>query len=72
MATLATQLAVASLTPPSREHREALNAECLRSILAGLPLPQGIGPRPYTAPSVSTTRKGIERILDGVAGGQFQ
>jgi hypothetical protein len=70
MATLATQLAVTSFTPP--RSRDALTAECLLAILAGRPLPEGIAPHAHTAPSAATTREGIERILGGVAGGQLQ
>ena len=70
MATLATQIAVASLTPP--KSRAELNAECLALILAGRPLPEGIAPRPYGAPSVATTREGIEWTLGGAAGGRVQ
>ena len=71
MATLATQTVV-SLTPPAAKSREALNAYCIGLILAGLPFPDGIGPRPYAAPSVATTREGIERILGGAGGGLLQ
>jgi hypothetical protein len=69
MATTLATTAVSSLTPP--QSRQALNAECIGHILAGTPFPEGIAPRPYTAPRAESVREGIERIL-GIAGSQVQ
>jgi hypothetical protein len=62
-----------ALTPLSAPtSRDALNAECIRCMLAGLPFPEGIAPRPYVAPRPSSAREGVERILGITPGGQLQ
>ena len=71
MATYAAPTIAPALTPVSdAQSRAALNTECLNRLLAGLPFPDGIGPRPYVAPRES--RAGIAWILDGPAGGRAQ
>ena len=49
--------------PTATTTRDALNAECIRCMLAGLPFPEGIAPRPHAAAQPSSVREGIERIL---------
>jgi hypothetical protein len=62
-----------ALTPfTAPTSRDALNAECLRLILAGLPLPEGLAPRPYVAPRPSSVREGVERILGIAPVGEIQ
>jgi|GraSoiStandDraft_12_1057312.scaffolds.fasta_scaffold3892638_1 hypothetical protein len=67
MATIVTPATVAAYTPA--ESRDALNAECLHRILAGLPLPEALQPQSHAAPRPSSTREGVERIL-GIAPGR--
>ena len=52
--------------------RAALNAECLRSILAGLPLPEAVRPPVTPAPRPATARQGIEWMVSGGAFGGRQ
>ncbi len=71
MAANVAPIATISLTPLSDESRAALNAECIRRILAGMALPESVAPRPHAATRPSSVREGIERIL-GLSADQVQ
>jgi hypothetical protein len=56
-----------SYTPSTGRDRQALIAECISSILAGRPLPEGLRPHATPVSRPATVAEGIRRILSGRA-----